>query len=96
MKGDNALSTVWWLPWVRLGGESPILKRAAALFGEALTVREVAATLRISKSEAGGLRVRALNDGLLVESCFTMRCAHIWEKDAPLQRAVQRSGAIVT
>jgi putative DNA primase/helicase len=46
---------------------SPVLKRAAALFAEAMTVREVAATLRISKSEAGRLRVRALNDGLLVD-----------------------------
>jgi hypothetical protein len=46
---------------------SPVLKRAAALFAEALTVREVAATLRISKSEAGRLRVRALNGGLLVD-----------------------------
>jgi putative DNA primase/helicase len=46
---------------------SPVLKRAAALFAEALTVREVAATLRISKSEAGRLRVRALNDGLIVD-----------------------------
>jgi putative DNA primase/helicase len=46
---------------------SPVLKRAAALFTEALTVREVAATLRISKSEAGRLRARALNDGLLVD-----------------------------
>jgi putative DNA primase/helicase len=46
---------------------SPVLKCAAALFAEAMTVREVAATLRISKSEAGRLRVRALNDGLLVD-----------------------------
>jgi putative DNA primase/helicase len=46
---------------------SPVLKRAAALFTEALTVREVAATLRISKSEAGRLRARALNDGLLMD-----------------------------
>jgi putative DNA primase/helicase len=44
-----------------------LIKRAAGLFAEALTVREVAATLRISKSEAGRLRVRALNDGLLVD-----------------------------
>jgi putative DNA primase/helicase len=43
----------------------PILKRAAALFAEGLTVREVAATLRISKTEAGRLRARALDDGLL-------------------------------
>jgi putative DNA primase/helicase len=43
----------------------PILKRAAQLFAEGLAVREVAATLRISKSEAGRLRIRALDDGLL-------------------------------
>jgi hypothetical protein len=42
----------------------PILKRAAALFAEGLTVREVAAILRISKTEAGRLRVQALDDGL--------------------------------
>jgi hypothetical protein len=44
---------------------SPLLKRAAQLFAEGLTVREVAATLRVSKSEAGRLRLQALNDGLL-------------------------------
>ena len=40
----------------------PMLKRATELFAEGLTVREVAATLRISKSEAGRLRLRALAD----------------------------------
>jgi putative DNA primase/helicase len=45
---------------------APILKRAAVLFAEGLTVREVAATLRISKSDAGRLRMQALEDGLLV------------------------------
>jgi putative DNA primase/helicase len=44
---------------------APILKRAAQLFSEELTVREVAATLRISKSEAGRLRTRAVDDGML-------------------------------
>jgi putative DNA primase/helicase len=44
---------------------SPILKRAAQLFADGLTVREVAATLRVSKSEAGRLRLQALDDGLL-------------------------------
>jgi hypothetical protein len=44
----------------------PILKRAAELFEGGATVREVAAMLRISKSEAGRLRLRALADGLLV------------------------------
>jgi putative DNA primase/helicase len=43
----------------------PMLKRAAELFAEGLTVREVATTLRISKSEAGRLRLRALADGIL-------------------------------
>jgi hypothetical protein len=42
-----------------------MLKRATELFAEGLTVREVAATLRISKSEAGRLRLRALADGIL-------------------------------
>jgi putative DNA primase/helicase len=44
---------------------APILKRAAALFADGVTVREVAATLRISKSEAGRLRMKAMDDGLL-------------------------------
>ena len=43
----------------------PMLMRAAELFGEGMTVREVASTLRISKSEAGRLRIRAIEDGLL-------------------------------
>src|SRR5262245_53919073 len=43
----------------------PMLKRAAALFADGLTVREVAATLGISKSEAGRLRMKAMDDGLL-------------------------------
>jgi putative DNA primase/helicase len=44
----------------------PILKRAAQLFAEGHTVREVAATLRVSKSEAGRLRLKALDEGLLM------------------------------
>jgi putative DNA primase/helicase len=44
----------------------PLLMQAAALFGEGMTVREVAAALRISKSEAGRLRLRALSDGILL------------------------------
>jgi putative DNA primase/helicase len=43
----------------------PILKRATELFADGLTVREVATTLWISKSEAGRLRLRALEEGLL-------------------------------
>jgi hypothetical protein len=43
-----------------------VLKRAAQLFKDGLSVREVAATLGISKTEAGRLRLRALDEGLLV------------------------------
>jgi hypothetical protein len=42
-----------------------MLLQAAELFADGLTVREVAATLRISKSEAGRLRLRALAEGLV-------------------------------
>jgi hypothetical protein len=44
----------------------PVLKQADALFQDELTVREVAATLRISKTEAGRLRLRALDERMLV------------------------------
>ena len=42
-----------------------LLNQAAELFAEGTTVREVASILRISKSEAGRLRIRAVDDGLL-------------------------------
>jgi putative DNA primase/helicase len=51
--------------WSSSDLKPPMLMRAAELFGEGMSVREVAATLRISKSEAGRLRKRALEDGLL-------------------------------
>ena len=44
----------------------PIFNRATERFQEGLTVRGVAAALRISKTEAGRMRLRALNEGLLV------------------------------
>ncbi len=44
----------------------PVLKQASALFQDGLSVREVAATLRISKTESGRLRLRAMGQGLLV------------------------------
>jgi putative DNA primase/helicase len=43
----------------------PLLMQAAELFTEGMTVRKVATALRISKSEAGRLRLRAFQDGLL-------------------------------
>ncbi len=44
----------------------PVLKQAAELFQDGLSVREVAASLRISKTEAGRLRLRASDAGMLV------------------------------
>jgi putative DNA primase/helicase len=51
--------------WSSADLKPPLLMQAAELFGEGMTVREVAANLRISKSESGRLRQRALADGLL-------------------------------
>jgi putative DNA primase/helicase len=50
--------------WSSSDLKSPLLMQAAELFAEGMTVREVAATLRISKSEAGRLRIRAVTDGM--------------------------------
>ena len=44
----------------------PRLKQAAILFSDGHTVRQVAALLGISSSEAGRLRLRAVDAGLLV------------------------------
>jgi hypothetical protein len=44
----------------------PVFKQATELFQDGLTVRAVAAVLRISKTEAGRMRLQALNEGLLV------------------------------
>ena len=43
----------------------PVFKQATELFQDGLTVRAVAAVLHISKTEAGRMRLRALNEGLL-------------------------------
>ena len=43
----------------------PRLKQAASLFSDGRTVRQVAALLGISSSEAGRLRLRAVDAGLL-------------------------------
>jgi putative DNA primase/helicase len=50
--------------WSSSDLKPPLLTQAADLFAEGMTVREVAATLRISKSEAGRLRIRAVTDGM--------------------------------
>ena len=52
--------------WLDCDIRPPILKQAAALFQDGLSVREVAAALQISKTEAGRLRLRALDGGMLV------------------------------
>jgi putative DNA primase/helicase len=51
--------------WSSSALKPPLLLQAAELFADGLTVREVAATLRISKSEAGRLRLQALAEGLV-------------------------------
>jgi putative DNA primase/helicase len=52
--------------WSARNLRPPIFKQAAELFQGGLTVREVAAALRVSKTEAGRIRLRALDEGLLV------------------------------
>jgi putative DNA primase/helicase len=52
--------------WLSCDLKPPMLMPAAELFSEGMTVRQVAAALHISKSEAGRLRRRALTDGILV------------------------------
>jgi hypothetical protein len=51
--------------WSSCDLKPPMLMQAAELFSEGMTVRQVAATLHISKSEAGRLRLRAVTDGIL-------------------------------
>jgi putative DNA primase/helicase len=58
--------------WSSSDIKPPMLMRAAELFSDGMTVREVAATLRISKSEAGRLRIRASEDGLLSDTGATL------------------------
>jgi putative DNA primase/helicase len=53
--------------WSSSDLKPPLLMQAAELFGEGMTVREVANALRISKSEAGRLRLRALADRAILE-----------------------------
>ena len=50
--------------WSSCNLKPPLLMQAAELFANDSTVREVAATLGISKSEAGRLRQRAMVDGM--------------------------------
>jgi putative DNA primase/helicase len=63
--------------WSSCNLKPPLLMQAAELFAEGMTVREVATTLRISKSEAGRLRLRALTDGLLI--------AELQSEDSPIR-----------
>ncbi len=53
------------LGWENRDLVPPMLTRAAALFADKHTVREVAAILRVSRSVAGRLRQRAVEEGLL-------------------------------
>jgi len=53
------------ISWSLSDLKPPLLLQAAELFGDGLTVRDVASALHISKSEAGRLRLRALAEGLV-------------------------------
>jgi putative DNA primase/helicase len=53
------------IAWTSRDLKPPLLTEAAELFGDGHTVREVAELLGISKSEAGRLRQRAVEEGLL-------------------------------
>ena len=53
------------ISWSSHDLKPPLLEQAIELFKDGLTVREVASTLRISKSEAGRLRLRAVADGFV-------------------------------
>jgi putative DNA primase/helicase len=53
------------IAWASRELTPPLLGEAATLFENGQTVREVAVILRISKSEAGRLRQRAVEEGLL-------------------------------
>ena len=53
------------IAWASRDLRPPLLMEAAELFEHGQTVREVAAVLRISKSEAGRLRQRAVEEKLL-------------------------------
>ena len=52
--------------WLAQDLKPPLLHQAAALFQAGMSVREVAATLDISRSEAGRLRLTAIAEGLFV------------------------------
>jgi hypothetical protein len=53
--------------WVARDLKPPIFKQAAELFASGMSVRQVAARLQISRSEAGRLRLRAVAEGYLEE-----------------------------
>jgi len=65
------------VPWKSCESKPPLLNQAAELFEAGLTVREVAANLRISKSEAGRLRLRAFDDGLLPVPMADEEASHL-------------------
>jgi hypothetical protein len=51
--------------WVARDLKPPVLYRAAELFRDGHTVRQVADLLGVSRSEAGRLRLRAAADGII-------------------------------
>ena len=56
------------IQWCPCEIKPPLLKQAGELFEAGLTVREVAASVRISKSEAGRLRIRAIEEKSILQT----------------------------
>jgi putative DNA primase/helicase len=61
--------------WLARDRRPSMFKQAADLYEEGLSVRQVAAALRISKTEAGRLRLRASDAGLIVSKDDTAAAA---------------------
>ena len=53
--------------WIARDLKPAMLNRAAVLFSQGLSVRQVASALGVSRSEAGRVRQRAVAEGLLEE-----------------------------
>jgi AAA domain len=74
-KLDATLTDETDVRWLDYDLGTPVLKQAAQLFKDGLSVREVAGTLRVSKTEAGRLRLRAVAGWIA--------CVRPWRRPSP-------------
>ena len=77
--------------WLARDRRPSILKQAADLYEEGLSVRQVAAALRISKTEAGRLRLRVSDAGLIVSKDDTAAGTTNGHGPTPLQEPLRRA-----